>query len=136
MAKIVTLPVDLGIDIEELIQSDVLNLTSGTQEMLDKSIATAKTEQELAQKLKSAKDSKVQAVSDKLAEIIAMLVAAGTNGLPRSRVLAMAEPLIPANGLAARLKSELKASGSEYRLVIQKDVYSLVLFGKDENAVA
>jgi len=118
MAQISIIEVNLGINIGDLINEDVVGLVGEAQQELETAIAVAK--QVVA--LKEQKQREVQDSLDKthgvMLKAYEMLVQAGNKGVLAADILAVTSEVIPqASAFALRMKKILKEEGNKYALV-------------------
>jgi hypothetical protein len=118
MAQISIIEVNLGINIGDLINEDVVGLVGEAQQELETAIAVAK--QVVA--LKEQKQREVQDSIDKthgvMLKAYEMLVQAGNKGVLVTDILAVTSDVIPqAFAFALRMKKILKEEGNKYALV-------------------
>jgi hypothetical protein len=118
MAQISIIEVNLGINISDLINEDVVGLVGEAQQELETAIAVAKK----TVALKEQKQREAQEVVDKtqiaMMKAYDMLVKAGNEGVLAADILAVTADTVPqASAFALRMKRLLKEDGNKYALV-------------------
>jgi len=121
MTKVSIIEVDLGFNVSELINRDILELSADAQQKLDVAIADKKQILETKQRLDAKKLQQENEVNRVMAEAYAKLEAAGDNGVPVDDILSAAMPTIP-NGSAftLRMKTILREGGNKWAMVRKK----------------
>lgn len=117
MAKVCIIDVDLGIDINKILESGVEELTAPAKEALEVAIA----DQKALNKLKEAKETEIQQKQDKLDTIMIaaynMIKESNENGVPVSTILDNVIPTVAnASAFTMRMKTLLQKEGNIYIL--------------------
>jgi len=118
MAQISIIEVNLGINIKDIIDEDVIGLVGEAQKELETAIAVAKK----VVAIKEQKQQEVQAATDKIQEAMMkayeMLVQAGDKGVLAEDILALTAEVVPkASAFSLRMKKILRTEGNKYALI-------------------
>jgi len=136
MTKVSIIEVDLGFNVNELINRDILELSADTKQKLDTAIAEKKQILETKQKLDAKKLQQENEISKIMAEAYNKLESAGDNGVPVDDILAATMPTIP-NGSAftLRMKTILRENGNKWAMIRKKvnriPCYCFILFNSE-----
>lgn len=113
--KVTVIEVDLGIDIDEIVNEGVAELTGKAQAELDSAIERQRTIQETKQKRKKQKDIVTNAITSVMDTAYSKLVDAGESGVPTEEILDLVTPAIAnASAFTLRMKKILRDKGNPY----------------------
>lgn len=121
MSKVFIIEVDLGIDIDEVINEDVAELVGESQQKLETAISVAKESQEKSQQRKLQQQESTDRAHRLMMKAYSMLEEAGASGVPAKDILATVQPTVAtASAFSLRMKKILKNEGNEYMLERKK----------------
>lgn len=134
MATIVSIiEVDLGEDVQTIINDEVTSLNAKNLQQLDSLRVVAELQGRMAEQIQQKKDNETK-IKEKLTEIEALLVSSGANGIKSEDLIITMQPLMTTlSGFSNRMKSHLKANGNKYMLQKDKNHYKLVAYNLSEN---
>jgi hypothetical protein len=117
MTNVSIIEIDLGTNIDEIIEEDVETLTGAAKQELDTAIDLAKTRDSLREEKSSEKQKATNALTEVITESFDRLVAAGDDGILCSDIMDIVQKQIP-NGSAftIRMKKILRDKGNPYSL--------------------
>ncbi len=117
MTKVSIIEVDLGADIDTIIEEDVKELTGAAKQELDTAIDLAKQRDALRDKKSSAKQHVVDAIVGVMAEAYEKLEQAGADGILCSDIMGIVGEHVPnSSAFSLRMKKVLREKGNPYLL--------------------
>ena len=122
MSKVTIIDVDLGVNIDDIITSDINTLSMETQKILDDNIDVNVAASELSKSKKIDKaDEAVNVIYDKLVEII------GGTGLMSDDIMRIADGNISnISAFTLRMRAKLRNEGHKYILTKVGGCYKLL----------
>lgn len=118
MAQVSIIEVNLGINISDLINEDIVGLVGEAQQELETAIAVAKKTVALKEQKQREAQQSIDKTHMTLMKAYEMLVQAGDKGVLATDILAVTAEVVPqASAFALRMKKILKSEGNKYALV-------------------
>ena len=126
MSDIEIIAVDLGEDIQTIINDEVLQLTAETRER----IKTYQAVQVAVTTVKSKRNTEQESINRALQAAYDLILGRGDSGAPVTAVLATVSNM-NASAFLLRMKGWLKSRGNEYIIIRDKNYYFLRPWNKE-----
>lgn len=118
MTKVSIVTVDLGFDVDELINRDISELSADAKSMLDIAIADKKKILETKQKLDAKKIQQESEINRVMTDAYTKLENAGANGVPVDDILVDVLGVIPnSSAFTLRMKTMLREGGNKWAII-------------------
>ena len=121
MTKVSIIAVDLGFDVDELINRDISELSADAKLMLDVAIADKKKILETKQRLDAKKNQQEAEINRVMTDAYTKLENAGSNGVPVDDLLVDVIGTIPnSSAFTLRMKTMLRDNGNKWAIIRKK----------------
>ncbi len=121
MAKVVVIDVDLGINLDEIIEESAKELTNNARRELDGALAIAESVKRIKEEKMQQKTNQTTGITTAMEEAFKKLEAAGTNGVIVDEILEIVKQFVPnSSAFALRMNNILSTKGNPYRLIRSK----------------
>lgn len=119
--KITVIPIDLGYDVQDLINEGVEELTGEAKQELETAIAVAKERDALREKQNTEKNKAQDAVTAIMEQVYEQIAGAGENGVLCSDIMNSVSDHIPnSSAFTLRMKKLLRDKGNPYTITRKK----------------
>ena len=121
MTKVSIIAVDLGFNVDELINRDISELSADAKSILDVAIADKKKILETKQRLDAKKTQQDAKINRVMTEAYAKLESAGSSGVPVDDILVDVLGTIPnSSAFTLRMKTMLREKGNKWAIIRKK----------------
>jgi hypothetical protein len=121
MAQVSIIEIDLGLNITDLINEDVVGLVGEAQQELETAIAVAKQTAELKEKKAKEAQESADKITVTMTQAYDILKEAGEQGVSVDKINDIINNIIPSlSAFTLRMKKILRDEGNEYAIVKKK----------------
>ena len=114
--KFLVIPVNLGFDVDDIITTDLTELTSESRSELNKAINIAKAAQNILTEKTKAKEEKTSKLQQDIAKIYDSIISKGNTGTTSKEIRDLIGPEVNMSTLTAKLKLHIKGQNENLEL--------------------
>jgi hypothetical protein len=114
--KFLVIPVNLGFDVDDIITTDLTELTSESRSELNKAINIAKAAQNIVTEKTKAKEEKTSRLQQDVVKIYDSMTSKGNTGTTSKEIRDLIGPEVNMSTLTAKLKLHIKTQNEKLEL--------------------